>query len=89
MKEIVWNSPENNSATKVLAQHAFISTKINFMDIEEYEGNKSLCGKIGIANETERLIPIPEIVKEQFDKDKACKRCISIASKMLNKKAIF
>lgn len=76
---VVWNAPENFDASRVLALHAFVSKQRGKWYEEKYEGNESLCGKIGIANESEKYIPLNEIDEEDFDETKACKRCVSIA----------
>lgn len=75
----VWNAPENSDASRVLALHAFIPKQRGKWYEDKYEGNKSLCGRIGIANESERFITISEIDNEKFDETKACKQCVRIA----------
>jgi len=76
---VVWNAPENSDASRVLAQHAFVTKQRGKWYEEKYEGNESLCGRIGIANESEKYITVDEIDKERFDETKACKQCVRIA----------
>lgn len=78
-KYIVWNAPESCDGERTLLQHAFVSKQRGKWHEDKYDGNQSLCGKIGIANESEKYIPLNEIEKEDFDKTKACKRCVAIA----------
>lgn len=78
---IVWCAPENSDASRVLAQHAFVKKQKGRWYEEKYEGNESLCGRIGLVNESEKYITVEEIDNEKFDKTKACKQCTSIARK--------
>jgi hypothetical protein len=76
---VVWNAPDSYDGERTLSQHAFVSKQRGKFYEEKYEGNESLCGKIGIANEHEKYIPVGEIDEENFDETKACKRCVTIA----------
>lgn len=78
---VVWNAPENRYGEKTLSQHAFVSAIRGRYYEEKYEGNRSLCGKIGIGNENEQYLRLDEIESEHFDSIKACKRCAAIAQK--------
>ena len=47
----IWSTLDNFSGERTLAQHAFISAKRGKWYEDEYDGNKSLCGKIGAHDE--------------------------------------
>lgn len=81
-KMVVWYTPENYDASKTLSQHAFMPKQCGKWYEDKYEGNISLCRKIGIANENEKYIKIDEIDSENFNEIKACKRCTNIAKKI-------
>lgn len=73
--KIVWATLANHDDTKVLKQHAFKSTKRGDIIIGKYDGNISLCGKIG-AHDGLRFLPIEKIENENLSESKACKKCL-------------
>jgi len=76
-KNVVWETLENFNATNLLAQHAFISSKRGAYYEDKYDGNKSLCGKIG-AHDGYKFISLEDFDGEELNEEKACKTCLKI-----------
>lgn len=79
-KEIKWNQPDSYDGLRTLSQHAFIKKTRTDCLGNKYEGNISLCGRIGLGNgdDCKKYISFEEIESEPF-KEGACKKCIRIS----------
>ena len=77
---VVWSTLENFDASTILAQHAFVSAKRGSHYEDNYDGNKSLCGKIG-AHDGDRFIELKYLKPEALNEEKACKTCLKIYNK--------
>lgn len=77
---VVWDTLENFDASTILSQHAFVSAKRGKYYEDKYDGNKSLCGKIG-AHDGDKFIELKDIKPEVLNELKACKTCLKIYKK--------
>jgi len=78
--DVVWNTIENFDASTILSQHAFVSAKRGAYYDDKYDGNKSLCGKIG-AHDGDKYIALKYFDAEELNEEKACKTCLKIYRK--------
>lgn len=77
---VVWDRLENFDTSNILAQHAFVSIKRGKYYEDKYDGNKSLCGKIG-AHDGDKYINLKDFDGEELNEEKACKTCLKIYRK--------
>jgi len=77
---VVWDSLESFGTNKILAQHAFVSAKRGKYYEDKYDGNKSLCGKIG-AHNGDKYIELKDFDGMELNEEKACKTCLKIYRK--------
>tara|TARA_A100000172_G_C3044260_1_gene111851 strand:+ start:25892 stop:26197 length:306 start_codon:yes stop_codon:yes gene_type:complete len=77
---VVWDTLENFDASTTLAQHAFVSVQRGKYYEDKYDGNKSLCGKIG-AHDGDKFIALKDFNPEVLNEEKACKTCLKIYKK--------
>jgi hypothetical protein len=80
--KIKWLSLENSDASRSLKQHAFkpYVAKEQFTG-DPYNGNKSLCSKFWASEDGEHSDDWETLESEPLNQDKACKICVSVASK--------
>lgn len=77
---VVWDTLGNFDASTILSQHAFVSVKRGRYYEDKYDGNKSLCGKIG-AHDGDKFIALKDFKPEVLNEEKACKTCLKIYKK--------
>lgn len=77
---VVWSTLDNFNGEYTLSQHAFISAKRGNWYEDKYDGNKSLCGKIG-AHDGDKYIALEDFDTEELNEEKACKTCLKIYRK--------
>lgn len=77
---VVWDRLDNFNGEYTLAQHAFVSVKRGKWYEDKYDGNKSLCGKIG-AHDGDKYIALKDFDGEELNEEKACKTCLKIYKK--------
>ena len=77
---VVWDTLENFDASTILSQHAFVSVERGAFYEDKYDGNKSLCGKVG-AHDGYKYIALKDFDSEELNEEKACKTCLKIYRK--------
>lgn len=77
---VVWVSIDDINGEHTISQHAFISAKRGKWYEDKYDGNKSLCGKIG-AHDGDKFIALKDLNSEELNEEKACKTCLKIYKK--------
>lgn len=76
----IWMTLDNFDGTDTFKQHAFISATRGKWYEEEYEGNRSLCGKFGISEDGESYVNLKTVVSEPI-RENCCKTCWKIYQK--------
>lgn len=79
--KIVWSTLDNSTGEKSLKQHAFKPHVWKNQFYEEYEGNKSLCSKIGASDDGETYMKIDQIDNEPISPN-VCKKCLAISKRL-------
>ncbi len=74
-EDIKWITLPNSNDTAILKQHGFIDSIIKTR-FGNYNGNKSLCGKIFVSNDGESALKFYEIENEGLKENQTCKLCL-------------
>ena len=84
-EEVIWSTMDNQHGEVSLKQHAYMSVQRKRpWSGELYEGNKTLCSKLGASYDGEIYTTIDRIDSEAISEN-ACKKCLKIFHNQQNK----
>lgn len=79
--EYKWHTSENEDASRICKQHAYISSyRRDFLGCS-YLGNKTLCSRAGLSEDGEKYISFSKIESEEQDEN-CCKKCLKAVEKL-------
>lgn len=87
--DVKWATLDTSDGSRSIKQHAFVAKKRRLaITLEEFVGNKSLCGKITVSNEDENPEEFSKIIGEPMKEDccQICKGVLESKNNALYKK---
>lgn len=81
--KIKWLQLSNSDDTASLKQHGYVRRVCKApYTLEQYIGNRSLCGKAMVSEDGETAMDFFLIEPEKLNESIACKTCLKLSSKI-------